>query len=80
MAGGPIPGRVAAQVRDARVILHGEVESPRQRDAAESAARHLTGVRVVDNTDRAGHSAPPTGMFDDRAAKVDYLVLRGDKP
>ncbi len=35
---------------------------------------------VVDNTDRAGHSAPPTGKFDDRAAKVDYLVLRGDRP
>jgi hypothetical protein len=35
---------------------------------------------VLDNSDRAGHSAPPSGKFDDRAAKVDYLVLRGDKP
>jgi hypothetical protein len=35
---------------------------------------------VLDNTDRAGHSAPKTGQFDDRAAKVDYLVLRGDRP
>lgn len=35
---------------------------------------------VVDNSDRAGHSAPPTGKLDDRAAKVDYLVLRGERP
>ena len=48
-AGGPIPDSVGAQVRDARVILHGDVESEAHRDAAESAVRHLTGVRVVDN-------------------------------
>ena len=48
-AGGPIPDTVAVQVRDARVVLHGEVESDSQRDAAETAVRRLTGVRVVDN-------------------------------
>ena len=48
-AAGPIPDSVGVQVRDARVILHGEVESASQRDAAEDAVRHLTGVRVVDN-------------------------------
>jgi hypothetical protein len=35
---------------------------------------------VLDNSDRAGRSAPASGRFDDRAAKVDYLVLRGEKP
>jgi hypothetical protein len=35
---------------------------------------------VLDNSDRAGRSAPPSGSFDDRAAKVDYLVLRGERP
>ncbi len=35
---------------------------------------------MLDNSDKAGHSAPPAAAFDDRAAKVDYLVLRGDKP
>jgi osmotically-inducible protein OsmY len=45
----PIPDSVAAQVRDGRVILHGQVGSASQRDAAESAVRQLTGVRVVDN-------------------------------
>jgi hypothetical protein len=35
---------------------------------------------LIDNSDRAGRSAPPKAAFDDRAAKVDYLVLRGDKP
>jgi osmotically-inducible protein OsmY len=44
-----IPDSIAAQVRDGRVILHGEVESPFERDAADSAIRQLTGVRVVDN-------------------------------
>jgi osmotically-inducible protein OsmY len=47
--GGPMPDSVGAQVRDAHVILHGDVESDSQRDASESAVRHLTGVRVVDN-------------------------------
>jgi osmotically-inducible protein OsmY len=44
-----IPDSVAAQVRDGRVILHGQVESASQRDAAENGVRQLTGVRVVDN-------------------------------
>jgi osmotically-inducible protein OsmY len=44
-----IADSVAAQVRDGRVILHGQVESASERDAAESAVRQLTGVRVVDN-------------------------------
>jgi osmotically-inducible protein OsmY len=44
-----VPDSVAAEVRDGRVILHGKVESASQRDATESAVRHLTGVRVVDN-------------------------------
>jgi len=48
-AGGPIPDSVAAQVRNARVILHGQVESATQRDTADGAVRQLTGVRVVAN-------------------------------
>jgi osmotically-inducible protein OsmY len=40
---------VAVQVSDGRVVLHGQVESASERDAAESAARRLTGVRAVDN-------------------------------
>ncbi len=35
---------------------------------------------MLDNSDKAGRSAPSAAAFDDRAAKVDYLVLRGDKP
>ena len=48
-AGGPIPDAVGVQVRDGRVILHGDVDSASERDAAETAVRRLTGVRVVDN-------------------------------
>ena len=44
-----IPDSVAAQVRNARVILHGEVGSALQRDAVENAVRQLTGVRDVGN-------------------------------
>jgi osmotically-inducible protein OsmY len=44
-----IPDSVAVQVRDGRVVLHGQAESTAQRDAAESAVRDLTGVRAVGN-------------------------------
>jgi osmotically-inducible protein OsmY len=47
--GSRIADSVGAQVRDGRVILHGQVESRAQRDAAESAIGPLTGVRAVDN-------------------------------
>jgi osmotically-inducible protein OsmY len=41
------PDSVGVQVRDGRVILHGQVESESQRDFADSAARQVTGVRAV---------------------------------
>ena len=59
-AGGPIPDPVAVQVRNGCVILHGEVESASQRDAAESAVLHLTGVRVVDNLLKVKSESKPT--------------------
>jgi hypothetical protein len=34
---------------------------------------------VVDNSAAAGRTAPPTTAFDDRAAKVDYVVLAGER-
>jgi osmotically-inducible protein OsmY len=55
-----IPDSVAAQVRDGRVLLHGQVESAVQRDAAESAVRQLTGVRVVDNLLKVEPQTEPT--------------------
>ena len=55
-----IPDSVAAQVRDGRVILHGRVDSALQRDAAESAVRQLTGVRVVDNLVKVEPQTAPT--------------------
>ena len=44
-----IPDSVAVQVSDGRVIVHGQVDSASQRDAAENAVRALDGVHVVDN-------------------------------
>ena len=41
------PDSVGVQVRDGRVILHGQVESESQRDFVDSAARQLTGVHAV---------------------------------
>jgi osmotically-inducible protein OsmY len=41
------PDSVGMQVRDGRVILHGQVESESQRDFVDSAARELTGVHAV---------------------------------
>ncbi len=66
--GAEIPDSVAAQVRDGRVILHGDVESASQRDTAESAVRQLTGVRVVDNLIRVKALTEPT------AADVEHRV------
>lgn len=43
------PDSVAVQVRDGRVILHGQVESESQRATVEKAARQLTGVQGVSN-------------------------------
>jgi osmotically-inducible protein OsmY len=66
--GAHIADSVAAQVRDGRVILHGEVESASQRDAAESAINQLTGVRVVDNLIKVKAQTEPT------AADVEHRV------
>jgi osmotically-inducible protein OsmY len=41
--GDEIPDSVGVQVRDGRVILHGQVESASQRDAAENEVHPLTG-------------------------------------
>ena len=73
-AAGPIPDSVGVQVRDARVILHGEVESASQRDAAEDAVRHLTGVRVVDNLIKV-HSKT-TSTVDDVECRVHEAIAR----
>jgi len=35
---------------------------------------------IIDNTAQAGKSAPAATGLDDAAAKVDYLVLLGDRP
>jgi len=59
-AGGPIPDSVGVQVRDARDILHGDVASGDQRDAAESAVRHLAGVHIVDNLIKVKTQAEPS--------------------
>jgi osmotically-inducible protein OsmY len=66
--GAQIPDSVAAQVRNGRVILHGEVESASQRDTAGSAIRQLTGVRVIDNLIKVNAQTEPT------AADVEHRV------
>jgi osmotically-inducible protein OsmY len=44
-----VPGAVTLTVRDGFVTLEGVVESNDQRSAAESAVRHLKGVKNVSN-------------------------------
>lgn len=63
-----LPDSVAAQVRDGRVILHGEVDSASESDTAESAVRQLTGVRVVENLITVKAQTEPT------AADVEHRV------
>jgi osmotically-inducible protein OsmY len=66
--GPAIPDSVAVQVRDGRVILHGQVASASQRDAAERAVRGLPGVHVVDNLIKVEAPTAPT------AADVEHRV------
>jgi osmotically-inducible protein OsmY len=72
--GAQIPDSVAVQVRDGRVILHGEVESASQRDAAESAVRRLTGVRVVGNLIKLKAQNEPTAADVER--RVQEAIAR----
>jgi osmotically-inducible protein OsmY len=72
--GAEIPDSVAAQVRDGRVILHGQVESASQRDASESAVRQLTGVRVVDNLIKVKAQTEPTAADVER--RVQEAIAR----
>jgi osmotically-inducible protein OsmY len=54
------PDSVGVQVRDGRVILHGQVTSESQRAAAESAARQLPGVRAVVNLIKVRSETEPS--------------------
>lgn len=75
--GAQIPDSVAAQVRDGRVILHGQVESASQRDAAESAVRQLPGIRVVDNLIRV-KSLTESSAADIERRVQDAIARMGD--
>jgi len=58
---GESPDSVGVQVRHGRVILHGHVDAPSQREAAESAARQVAGVREVDNLIKVRRPAEALG-------------------
>jgi osmotically-inducible protein OsmY len=81
--GAQIPDAVGAQVRDGRVILHGQVEPSSERDTAERAVRQLTGARVVDNLievkpptePTATDVAPLTGTFTGPLELPDGTVI-----
>lgn len=61
---------VGVQVRDGRVILHGEADSESQRDFADRAAHQLAGVRAVANLIKVNAAAEPTAGV----AVVERLV------
>jgi osmotically-inducible protein OsmY len=69
-----IPDPVAAEVRDGRVVLHGQVESASERDAAESAVSQLTGVCVVDNLIKVKPPTEPTAADVER--RVQDAIAR----
>jgi osmotically-inducible protein OsmY len=81
--GAQIPDSVGAQVRDGRVILHGQVESSSERDTAKRAVRQLTGAHVVDSLievkqptePTATDVAPFTGTFTGRLELPDGTVI-----
>ena len=77
--GAEIPDSVAAQVRDGRVILHGQVESASERDTAESAVRQLTGVRVVDKLIKVKPQTEPTAADVERRVQ-EAITRMADAP
>jgi hypothetical protein len=62
-------------VRRGRVILHGDVASDTQRDAAGSAVRRLAGVRVVDNLLEVESVAQPVAAHVDRQPSMESARL-----
>jgi osmotically-inducible protein OsmY len=64
-----IPDSVAVQVRRGRVILHGQVETAAQRDAAERALHELTGVRAVGNLITVKPPSEPTAADVERRVR-----------
>ena len=74
------PDSVGVQVRDGRVILHGQVESGPQRDAAESAARRLLGVRAVTNLIKVGAQAEPVAADVERQVREALAGVAGLDP
>jgi osmotically-inducible protein OsmY len=69
--GAQLPDSVGVQVRDGRVILHGDVELASQRDAAESTVRRLSGVRAVDNLIKVKVRAQPTAADVERRVQEE---------
>jgi osmotically-inducible protein OsmY len=58
------PESVGVQVRDGRVVLHGQIESESRREAIEKEARGLTGVRAVSNLiEVKPETDPPTEVL-----------------
>ena len=72
-----IPDSVAAQVRDGRVILHGQVESASEQNATERAVRQLTGVRGVDNLIKVKPRTEPTAADVERRVQ-EAIRQQGD--
>src|SRR5262249_54230284 len=70
---GQIPDAVVIQVRDGRVMLHGQVESASERDAAEDAVRQLTGVHAVTNLLEVKPPTPPAGAAATVKQRADLL-------
>jgi osmotically-inducible protein OsmY len=66
------PGKVKATVRDGWITLEGEVEWKFQREAAESAVRHLIGVKGVTNLITVKPHVTPT----DVKAKIEDALKR----
>jgi osmotically-inducible protein OsmY len=74
------PDSVGVQVRDGRVILHGQVESASQRDAAETAAHQLTGVRAVDNLIKVNPQTEPAAADVQRQVHEALAGIAGLDP
>ncbi len=60
--GAPIPDSIRVHVRDAHVMLHGQVDTSSERNAAAKAVRDLPGVHAVVNLIKIRTPAESTGV------------------
>ncbi len=68
--GAPIPDSIRVHIRDGHVILHGQVDTGPERNAAARAVRDLPGVHAVDNLIKVRTPTEKSGVVLERHVRA----------